>query len=324
MGDIYKNAESTTIWLSKWDGHAGFAQVEPALDLLNYAEAHFGEPSVAKKFQSLFGGDEAGLFNALNALFQHPYWSRAWIIQEIILAKRIYVRCGTQQITWDALEFWSWNFINIYSAIGIPLVREHSSMYRGCVDEFFAQRSSQQRESDQFATLSKLIKRYREKLCKEPRDHIFSLISLVDPEKHSGGPMLAPNYRDPWTEVFFETLEFLQRESESLVAQTEYVELLLGVLYEREFSMAEPIASLVSASTLRNGRSSSATTQGQRPSYMMRRKIHKAHMGPQHCVSRFTTTGVMNKILRTWQMYYHTGRTFILILMESTLTNTPV
>lgn len=43
-------------------------------------------------------------FNELIALCQHPYWSRAWIVQELILAEDIWIRCNSVQLHLEAFE----------------------------------------------------------------------------------------------------------------------------------------------------------------------------------------------------------------------------
>jgi len=41
--------------------------------------------------------------HAFDALFRRPYWTRAWIIQEIVLAKRATIYCGADSISLDTI-----------------------------------------------------------------------------------------------------------------------------------------------------------------------------------------------------------------------------
>ena len=41
---------------------------------------------------------------ALMSLFQRRYWTRMWIVQEVMLARKIWVLCGSKRIKWEELE----------------------------------------------------------------------------------------------------------------------------------------------------------------------------------------------------------------------------
>jgi hypothetical protein len=40
---------------------------------------------------------------ALCDLFQRPWFTRAWVLQEVVLSKECYLICGTKAISWDVL-----------------------------------------------------------------------------------------------------------------------------------------------------------------------------------------------------------------------------
>jgi hypothetical protein len=42
-------------------------------------------------------------FNWLRPLYDLPYWSRVWIVQELVLAKGVLVRCGKKSIDFDLI-----------------------------------------------------------------------------------------------------------------------------------------------------------------------------------------------------------------------------
>lgn len=43
------------------------------------------------------------LMDALRYLEDRPYWSRVWIIQEVVVANRVTLLCGNQTLSWPAL-----------------------------------------------------------------------------------------------------------------------------------------------------------------------------------------------------------------------------
>jgi hypothetical protein len=42
-------------------------------------------------------------FNWLRPLYDLPYWSRVWIVQELVLAKDVIVRCGNKSIDFELI-----------------------------------------------------------------------------------------------------------------------------------------------------------------------------------------------------------------------------
>lgn len=45
------------------------------------------------------------LEEATKLIYEQPYWTRTWIIQEIHLARRLQLVCGKKRINWHA---WMW------------------------------------------------------------------------------------------------------------------------------------------------------------------------------------------------------------------------
>ncbi|KAF8851699.1 HET-domain-containing protein, partial [Acephala macrosclerotiorum] len=85
MGNIYRNAKEVLAWMG------------PAADdsdmLVDYARRHFGSPKDRKsddkplEIPSASDEDRRRASRALSVFNKRDYWQRAWIIQEIILAK---------------------------------------------------------------------------------------------------------------------------------------------------------------------------------------------------------------------------------------------
>ncbi|KAH8895997.1 hypothetical protein GQ53DRAFT_743913 [Thozetella sp. PMI_491] len=52
----------------------------------------------------LTGAGHASPWLAMRRFLQRPYWKRIWIIQEAVLATRLYILCGTKSLSWDDLS----------------------------------------------------------------------------------------------------------------------------------------------------------------------------------------------------------------------------
>lgn len=59
---------------------------------------------------------------AVMALFQREYWRRLWIVQEIMLTRRIIVQCGTLSVIWSCLQDFFQTPCFVRTALGSRLV----------------------------------------------------------------------------------------------------------------------------------------------------------------------------------------------------------
>jgi hypothetical protein len=115
MGNIYRQASKVLVWLggaSKVEEEAlralpavvtALDEAEPSLGLWN---AHHN-PS--EKMDTIF--TELGLpdpksdaWPTIYGLFRRSWFQRLWVLQEIALAKRIEVLCGSVTVDWDLIE----------------------------------------------------------------------------------------------------------------------------------------------------------------------------------------------------------------------------
>lgn len=186
MADIYRNASCVIAWIGP-----STDDEEPAFDYL--ANPKRLEPS-----------DEE--FRALLELACNSYWHRAWIRPELLLAKRIVVACGSSEIQWEVLA----------PKYLFALAASESSEDRDC-DLYYVQddlecicneRLEMRKHSDDLATL---IGRYGNADCAEPRDRVFSLLSLVP--DCLGPRSFYPDYDIPSELLFFALLSVCTPEN---------------------------------------------------------------------------------------------------------------
>lgn len=107
MGSIYSIASRVLISLGK-----GSADSKAAFEAMAKFLRRMGTPerfSVRKR--KLWSEKWFEFFQEKQDLFtslcENPYWGRLWIIQEVCLASRMKVHCGSDTIEWDQfLRFW--------------------------------------------------------------------------------------------------------------------------------------------------------------------------------------------------------------------------
>ncbi|KAJ4295422.1 hypothetical protein N0V90_007434 [Kalmusia sp. IMI 367209] len=167
MGEVYSKAAEVLIWLGKDPNYAATLR---AVGLARSTfRMRFVEVSTAY--------DEK--------LFSDVYWNRAWfrpkkgtrtnssifsflwVVQEIVLACKLSVLAGDEEIAWDTL------FRNI-PALGLEHVLSDSPFAR-------FQYKDEYRSKDRALLL--LLERYQEKECTLLCDRVYSLLSLCGPGK---------------------------------------------------------------------------------------------------------------------------------------------
>ena len=150
----------------------------------------------------------------VKALFERPYWSRLWIIQEVLMSRAVLVMCGNQYFGME-------NLARMY-------VPDADDYLEGSPDEFYPVEindtvDSLIRETSsgvfEKQKLSCILWSFAKLQCEDPRDKVYGLLSLV-----RGPEMIAVDYSKTPTEVFFDTIQRIVHD-ETLMAFDSHVDL---------------------------------------------------------------------------------------------------
>lgn len=156
MGTIYTRAEAVIAWL-------GCASKETVL-------SYHGNPPTKTKDPCRHARRRAYVARrrVYEDLAGNRYWTRAWITQELIIARNIVVAIGSLTFTFDKLR-------EMIRGIGyLPASTEE-------VGQVLALGSG---ENILGEPLAKLLSTFREKKCSVTRDRIFSLLALCAERNH--------------------------------------------------------------------------------------------------------------------------------------------
>ncbi|KAF3004579.1 hypothetical protein E8E14_005478 [Neopestalotiopsis sp. 37M] len=190
---IYSKATRVVVWLGESEPWGLYYAIECAKSLevsnprasTSVPEFHFGVAYVAAK------------------LLRRSYWTRVWVVQELVLAKDILVACGRFTCQWETLH-------QIVAGSAYHSFFPTNHVY---LDEFLALetshklRASTQRNTHRDADLNfesalmatddsrapdlvSLWYRYRSRKATDPRDKVFAFIGLAD----SSYDLLQPDY----------------------------------------------------------------------------------------------------------------------------------
>ena len=120
MGEIYQRASSVLVWLGPGDQRTGHV-IDLSRKLCSVA-AHYAVYDVPITSSNLRGDIWDGLtdisdhqlakrdsialdfdFRGMDEFYSQSWFQRLWIIQEVALARRIIIHCGSHEIAWETL-----------------------------------------------------------------------------------------------------------------------------------------------------------------------------------------------------------------------------
>lgn len=145
---------------------------------------------------------------------RRAYWRRLWIIQEVLCASEVIIMCGHRLIDLDVCRLILLvSDFRPYTADGSsmllkPLEREDISLLTSVTaNAIFMALEGVKYRGQQLPSLAKAIYSYTWKLCSDPRDNIYALLSIRNP-----GNMLI-DYSVPISHVFtLATREIIRQE----------------------------------------------------------------------------------------------------------------
>jgi hypothetical protein len=121
-------------------------------------------------------------WGSLAKLCYKTYWTRLWIIQEVVLATNILVQCGDYSFGWNSLAVILDQLDNSLDSPTSPLRKtadEFGYIRRSIPGRLNRQRIARQSTHSKAQPLLDLIFTYKEAGCVNPRDKVFGLHSLA-------------------------------------------------------------------------------------------------------------------------------------------------
>ena len=179
MSQIFRTATEVISWLGE--------RVDDSDIAMDYfaAGANFQLSSQAPNDPAAL--ETENLFNALRHLFQRPYWSRLWVVQEILLARTWRIACGDKLVDEESFMTSISNpkVADIVSPAVWTTNRERSTGAQGSRLRF----------------LHRVLRTLAHLDCEDPKDKIFGLQALV--KSRNRVPI---DYSRPSGELFWEAM----------------------------------------------------------------------------------------------------------------------
>lgn len=255
MAEIYRSAPGILAWLGPRtkDGNAtaGNGDLRMAVAFITDVAAQNGADfqtfynAIVRKWSARW----SGVISGMSRIFNHPWWERLWVYQEIILCKEATILLGQDSIPWETVALASGVLVQVAESPGPWVLRDRESKGNlnlwkslGSVDYAIAKTRDIDRRKAREAHdwelrertsltgrqdaeivealhaiaavhLQRRLRVTRYLKCSDPRDRVFALLGT--------GPLstnlIVPDYTKSYHEVYwdfakataFMTLEFL-------------------------------------------------------------------------------------------------------------------
>ncbi|MCJ1474159.1 hypothetical protein MMC13_002817 [Lambiella insularis] len=188
MGQVYSTAKDVLIWLGD-----GPVDVEKAFEFIKRFEngLEMYEPEVIQSMHRI-GSGTSTLWRALSLVLNKPWFTRLWIIQEVVMAVKARVFCGNQTSSWSALtKAVNWIFENNLGSWLQGL--SHLAITRIS----FIQKLWFQNQGVTDSPILLLLDLFDYTKSTDPRNKVYALLSLT-----SGTPYINPDYSISCEELY--------------------------------------------------------------------------------------------------------------------------
>jgi Heterokaryon incompatibility protein (HET) len=157
-------------------------------------------------------------FDALDDVLSRPVWHRSWFIQEIVVAHKVIVRCGSIWMDWNDIR----DIEELQTSVLTRLLDEpHRIGYDtkdvqnkwkavALLQDLRARYTDQRR-----ITLDELLLLSRYHISTDPRDKIYSVLSLL-PQAEQSNTLLQPDYSLDPAEVYTRAALYILKTSQNL------------------------------------------------------------------------------------------------------------
>ena len=199
MRDIYKNASRVLVWLGESD-----RDIRKAMALLKQAESAEHCLPTVNKLGSFISG--------LGKIFAKPWWSRTWVVQEIVVAKTIpLIGCGRKWVSWESFHkemlFWARDEIGEEKFLQNPLAIVNLCL----IATDYTDQSADQVEKSR--SLPFLLTATCDRKTSQPHDKVFALLGLT---ADSAVSEIEIDYSQPLSLTYQLAMHYILKSGESM------------------------------------------------------------------------------------------------------------
>lgn len=180
MANIYGNANVVLVWVQSTGENADVAR---AFKFVHAAVTHNNSGHSVYRYIKAKSSVKDYDWRSLRNLCRLRYWTRKWIIQELIMARSVVLQAGNSKFSMTDLETFCRQLHQIKNN---NTDRELFNTWTKIWDDIvsgpagrLALQRSEANDRQQPRLLYELIERYSDSECQLPCDHVYALYSLV-------------------------------------------------------------------------------------------------------------------------------------------------
>ena len=202
MATIYSRASMVLVWLGLATGSSDLVfdvlNTCPAQHLVTGEEVGDKTGPEVQRWENNLIFQEINICPAIIELYHRRYWSRTWIVQEILRARRIELICGFKTVTWAAWTYLT-SFLTDNAVTSRYMNGIHTKNKRHAV-KLLKARSRFMSEVKPENIIS-IINNFGEFDCENPRDKVYAMLGLCNDVQ------LEVDYTLSTLALFFNTIE---------------------------------------------------------------------------------------------------------------------
>ncbi|SPO03249.1 uncharacterized protein DNG_05931 [Cephalotrichum gorgonifer] len=229
MGAVYEKADQVLAWLGEVkDGMLGtllstvknrnrFTN-EISFSMKTWIDTYKHRSHLIRRDNLLNFNDsylvEEIRFGEVRELLTRPWFTRGWIIQEAVVAKKLLLVCGPEVFEWDILrvmvsaltdDFGLGDTYNVLRCPEEPAIRARFHLINDL-------RSAWIKSRDEIRLVTVLFG-FRGLQTTDPRDHIYAFLGLL---REAGGSLIIPEYRSSPSEIYTDVAQTIIDHTKSL------------------------------------------------------------------------------------------------------------
>ena len=201
MREIFSSADEIVAWI----GHPGEdSRVVMSIMKRGWASVETHTSNLGRGSEE-FESYSAQLREANRRFFQREYWTRAWIIQELVVAKEVLLLCGEDVVRWSKFE----NYVMSFRDHGSKVMGRPPEELRKGINERMKLLMLKARYQEQQHDLLTLISASTSALATDPRDKIFALLGLIG---RGAALQLEPDYTLSPCSVYCQAIQYMYKD----------------------------------------------------------------------------------------------------------------
>lgn len=226
MNIVYGSAQKVLAWLGKGDENSDNAmdRIEDINEKLSLI-LEDGTPENIAFIENWLGKDTLTSTNlpstndptwaALGRIFSQRWFTRLWILQEVVLAQHLLIAHGNRQINWTSITKLSTslrraNLIGLLGGKNPTIISEIKKSFLA-IDTF---RIAKIMVEKNHPSLLQFVAIARDKNVTHPADRIYGLLGLINPNIAS---QIEVDYSAAWWDVYIQYGKFQLRSEPSLL-----------------------------------------------------------------------------------------------------------